>query len=67
MPLTDTQIAKLPWKAKPYVLTDRAGVPGLQLYVYPRGVKTWRARFATQDKPGGASLRISPNWGIGQR
>jgi integrase len=60
MPLTDTQIAKLPWKPKPYVLTDRAG---LQLYIYPRGVKTWRARFATQAQPGGRLTSHFPKLG----
>jgi integrase len=42
MPLTDTQIAKLRWQPNPATFYDRAG---LQLTVYPRGVKTWQLRY----------------------
>ena len=42
MPLTDTQIAKLPWRQASYALP--VGARGLRLAIFPRGRKTWQLR-----------------------
>ncbi len=42
MKLTDTQIAKLPWKSKRFVINDSRG---LSLICNPRGVKTWQLKY----------------------
>ena len=46
--LTDAITRDLPRLDKPYYKT--ADYPGLELWVYPSGVKTWRYQYRVKNK-----------------
>ncbi|HUD76062.1 MAG TPA: tyrosine-type recombinase/integrase [Terracidiphilus sp.] len=56
--MTDSKIARLVWKPKAFVLKAEAG---LQLTVYPRGMKTWQLR-CVNPQTGKPMMTVLGHW-----